>query len=77
MKINVYGLADEKEYDERNLVKCKCGKHYYPSKKMFVEFLKQFNDVKANVSIWTHTDLDTGKVIINVQLKYNIHKGKI
>lgn len=70
MRINVQGLAEENEYDERNLVRCKCGQHYYPSKKMFVEFLKQYGDVDAQVDIWTHSHLDTGEVEIHVDLKY-------
>ena len=72
MKINVQGLADPSAYNERNLVRCKCGKHYYPSKKMFVEFLKQYEDVDAEVDIWTNKHWDTGEVEIHVDLKYRL-----
>ena len=72
MKINVQGLADPSAYNERNLVRCKCGKHYYPSKKMFVEFLKQYEDVDAEVDIWSVNHLETGEVEIHVDLKYRI-----
>lgn len=72
MKINVEGLADSSFYDKRNLVRCRCGRHYYPSKKMFVEFLKQYEDVDAEVDIWSVEHWDTGEVEIHVDLKYKI-----
>ena len=72
MKINIdkYKLAGKKEYDDRSLVRCKCGKHWYPSKKMFLEFLKQYKDVDAEADIWSHEDVNTGKVTIYVELSY-------
>jgi len=76
MIINVEGLADSSFYDERNLVRCKCGKHYYPSKKMFVEFLKQYEDINAEVYIWSVTHLESGEVEIHVDLKYKISDAR-
>jgi len=76
MKINVQGLADPSTYDRRNLVRCKCGKHYYPSKKMFAEFLKQYEDVEVEVDIWSVERLEAGEVEIHVDLKYRISDAK-
>jgi hypothetical protein len=45
MKIKYDKTRFEGKYDKRNLTICKCGKHKYPSKKMFVEFLKQYKDI--------------------------------
>jgi hypothetical protein len=72
MKVKVYGLADTNEYDERNLVLSKSHKHHYPSKKMFAEFLKGYKDVEGSAEIWTHIDLDTGKVTVNVEVTYKV-----
>lgn len=33
------------QYDERNLTISQSGLNKYPSKKMFVEFLKQYEDI--------------------------------
>lgn len=59
-------------YDKRNLTICKCGDHYYPSKLMFIRFLEQFKDIKADVEIWSMEHWDTGEVEIHVDLKYKI-----
>jgi hypothetical protein len=59
-------------YDERNLSKCKCGKHVYPSKLMFIEFLKQFKDVPGTADIWSVTHHENGSVEIHVDIKYFI-----
>ena len=59
-------------YDERNLTICKCGKHHYPSKLMFIRFLEQFEDINADVDIWSMEHWDTGEVEIHVDLKYKI-----
>jgi|GEM_PF-6216218 hypothetical protein len=72
MKVKVYGLAEDSEYDERNLVLSESHKHHYPSKKMFAEFLKQYEDVDAEVEIWTHSDATTGIVTVNVEVKYKV-----
>ena len=72
MKVHVEGLANPKEYDERNLVRCRCGKHYYPSKKMFAEFLKKYRDVEGETWIWTEENWDKGEATIHVELKYKI-----
>jgi hypothetical protein len=64
-------------YDERNLSICKCGKHHYPSKKMFIEFLKKFKDVKGTADIWSEQNLDSGRVKIHVEVEYRISKTKI
>jgi len=59
-------------YDERNLTICKCGKHRYPSKLMFIRFLEQFKDVDATVDVWSMEHWDTGEVEIHIDLKYKI-----
>ena len=74
MKVKVGGI--EGKYDNRNLTVCKCGKHHYPSKKMFAEFLKQFKDVKADVNIISVEDL-SGVVVIYVELKYKISSRRV
>lgn len=78
MKLNYdkYKLAEEGEYNDRNLVRCRCGKHWYPSKKMFIEFLKQFKDVKATADIWTHSDIPSGKVTIHCEISYVVKDGE-
>jgi hypothetical protein len=59
-------------YDERNLTKCSCGKHRYPSKLMFIEFLKQFKDVPGTADIWSVRHNEDGTVEIHVDIKYKI-----
>jgi hypothetical protein len=59
-------------YDERNLAKCKCGKHRYPSKLMFIEFLKQFKDVPGTADIWSIRHNEDGSVEIHVDVKYYV-----
>lgn len=61
-----------KAYDERNLTICKCGKHHYPSKLMFIRFLEQFEDIKGIAEIWSMEHWETGEVEIHVDLKYKI-----
>lgn len=74
MKINVQGLTGI--YDNRFLTQCKCGEHWYPSKRMFAEFLKQYEDIDADVDIWAREDWDTGEVKITVELKYLISDAR-
>ena len=76
MKINVEGLAKKDQYDKRNFIKCNCGKHFYPSKKMFVEFLKQFKSTKANVDIWSIEKWDKDEVTISLELTYKVGNKK-
>ena len=59
------------KYDDRNLTVSKSGKYFYPSKKMFIEFLKQFSDVKADVDIWSVQDV-CGDIEIHLELKYKV-----
>jgi len=69
------GIKESKKlgaYDERNLTKCKCGKHRYPSKLMFIEFLKQFKDVPGTADIWSIRHNENGSVEIHVDVKYFI-----
>jgi len=68
--------ADGKGYDERNLTICKCGKHRYPSKLMFIRFLEQFADVKGVADIWSESDWETGKVKIHVEVTYKVFKDR-
>lgn len=65
------------EYDKRNLTICKCGKHNYPSKKMFIEFLKNYKDVEGNAEVWSTQDFSAGEVTINVQLTYKVHDASL
>ena len=64
------------KYDERNLTISKSGKYKYPSKKMFVEFLKQYKDIDAIVDIWSVDDIPTGKVKIHIELEYKVKNLK-
>jgi hypothetical protein len=61
---------DAKAYDARNLAICKCGKHRYPSKLMFIRFLEQLSDVKGVADIWSTQDWETGKVKIHIEVEY-------
>lgn len=70
MKVIVDGLIGK--YNKRNLAKCNCGNHYYPSKKMFAEFLKQYKDVEAEVYIGSTQNFSTGEVNIYLDLKYKV-----
>ena len=65
-----------KAYDERNLTKCKCGKHRYPSKLMFIRFLEQFTDVKGSADIWSMNHQEDGTVEIHVDVKYRVADTK-
>lgn len=65
---------DAKGYDERNLTICKCGKHRYPSKLMFIRFLEQFSDLKGVADIWSESDWDTGRTKILVEVQYKVLK---
>lgn len=78
MKINCDNPFSLKEaiYDERNLVYSESGRNKYPSKKMFVEFLKQYKDIPANVEIWSMGDLINGTTTINVKLEYKVKTYK-
>jgi hypothetical protein len=60
------------KYNRRNLSICRCGKHRYPSKKMLVEFLKRFKDVKGTAEVWSREDWDTSEVVITVEIHYNV-----
>jgi len=71
--------VESKGYDDKHLTICKCGKHHYPSKLMFIRFLERFPDVKGLADIWSETDWDTGKVKIHVEVTYkvpNLKDGK-
>jgi len=70
MKINIDESKLTGRYNARKLVGCACGKHWYPSKKMFVEFLKQFRDIPGTAEIWSESDLETGITTIHVEIKY-------
>jgi len=72
MKLNYdkHKLAEKKKYNERNLVQCRCGEHWFPSKKMFIEFLKQYKDVDGEADIWSIEDWETGQVTIHIELSY-------
>lgn len=72
MKINVEGLAPDNGYDDRGLVYSESRKRLYPSKMMFVKFLEQFKDIKADVDIWGLDDLTNNTVTINLELKYKV-----
>jgi hypothetical protein len=63
---------DLKAYDKRNLAICKCGKHRYPSKLMFIRFLEQFRDVPGTAEIWSVSHRENGTVEINVLVKYKL-----
>lgn len=65
---------DAKKYDERNLAICKCGKHHYPSKLMFIRFLEQFPSIKGVADIWSESDWDTGKTKICIEVAYKVLK---
>lgn len=65
---------DEKGYDDRNLAICKCGKHRYPSKLMFIRFLESFVDIRGIGDIWSESDWDTGKIKIHVEVSYKVFK---
>lgn len=77
MKLIYYrtGIKTSKKlnaYDERNLAIYTCGKHRYPSKLMFIEFLKQFKDVPGTADIWSVRHNEDGTVEIHVDVKYKI-----
>jgi len=63
-------------YDTRNLAGCRCGKHWYPSKKIFVEFLKQYPDLPGTAEIWSESDWETGITAIHVEVKYKVRNLK-
>lgn len=65
---------EAKGYDERNLAICKCGKHRYPSKLMFIRFLEQFKDVDGTADIWSVAHGEDGTVEIHVDIKYKLPK---
>jgi hypothetical protein len=64
-------------YDERNLAKCNCGKHRYPSKLMFIELLKQFKDVPGTADIWSISHNEDNTVEIHVDVKYSIVNDQV
>lgn len=70
MKLDYDPLDLVGNYDRRNLEFSLTGKHKYPSKKMFVEFLKKFPDIKATASIWSLRNYADSTVTINVEVKY-------
>jgi hypothetical protein len=39
---------------------------------MFVEFLKQFKDVRGVAEVWSEENWDTGEVTIHVEVKYRV-----
>lgn len=76
MKINYEKEKISGKYDKRNLSISESGTNRYPSKKMFVEFLKKFPDVKANASIWSLADYAKNEVTITVEVKYKVRNAK-
>lgn len=71
-RVKISDSIKAKAYDERNLTTCKCGKHHYPSKLMFIRFLEQFKDIKGRVDIWSQENWDTGQVKIYVEIQYKV-----
>lgn len=71
-KTKIQEGINSKVYDERNLTICKCGKHHYPSKLMFIRFLEQFKDIKGTADIWSIEHGDNGIVEIHVDIKYKV-----
>jgi len=67
---------DAKGYDAQNLTICKCGKHRYPSKLMFIRFLEQFPELKGVADIWSENDCTTGKIKIHVDVEYKVFKDR-
>jgi hypothetical protein len=59
-------------YDERNLAKCKCGKHRFPSKLMFIRFLEQFKGIQGTADIWSMSHEENGTVEIHVDVTYKV-----
>ena len=72
MIINFNECLIDGEYDKRNLVFSKSGKYKYPSKRMFIEFLKEYEDVDGEADIWSEEDIPTGEVKIHIELKYKV-----
>jgi phage terminase large subunit len=62
----------EARYDKRNLVFSLSGLRKYPSKKMFIEFLKKYKDVKGIADIWSERDHTHDTETIHVELKYKV-----
>lgn len=60
------------KYDKRNLVFSQSGLRKYPSKKMFIEFLKKYKDVKGTATIWSERDHVASTETIIVQLTYKV-----
>ncbi len=61
-------------YDKRGLQRCRCGRHYYPSKKMLVDFLKQYKDIRGTVKIWSLADGVQGENTITCTIVYKVGK---
>ena len=77
MNIHAEGIDPNSDnYDERGLNHCRCGcKLKFPSKKMFVDFLKQYSDIDAEAMILTIENRESGKVTISVEVTYSIAEG--
>lgn len=78
MDIYVDGIDPNLEnYDERGLNVCRCGcRRKYPSKKMFADFLEQYNDIDAEAIILLTERHDLEKVILSVEITYSIAEEK-
>jgi len=74
LRYNRQKMKESGPYDNRNLVLSMSGKYHYPSKKMFIEFLKQFKDVSGLADIWSESDLNNGTTTIHVEIKYKVKK---
>lgn len=73
MKIEAdFEVITNGDYDKRNLTYSKNRKYKYPSKKMFIEFLKQYEDVDGVAKIWSEEDWTAEEVRIKVELCYKI-----
>lgn len=62
----------ESRYDKRGLALSQSGLRRYPSKKMFIDFLRKYNDIKGSVDIWSEVDNISNEVTIHLELKYKI-----
>lgn len=76
MDIHVEGVDPNTEnYDERGLVACRCScGRKFPSKKMFADFLKRYDDIDAEAVIVSieNRDVDSETVTIYVEVTYSI-----
>ena len=78
MKVKISGRVKGKQYDERNLIVCKCGcGKRLPSKKMLAEFLKRYyKDIDADVDIWAGHNMANDEITIHLELMFKHYKHK-